>query len=301
MGKLLCPTSKATYQRAWRRLTQFLQRSALPVKLPVPAASLALYCAYMDDRGFAAATVATDVSAVAFVHKMLGHSNPGSSFVVQSILASMRKKSPPDSRAPISRELLEKMIRRLSVQWGHSFDFCLYRAIFCTAFFGFCRIGEVVKSSGTGHVLRLGDVRVSSQDVVVTFQSYKHSSAPANATMRRAPGRVFCPVRAIRDYLAVRPKWVRPPARMVHPMGVGPQSNLFLHHDGSMVTASQVTILIKSLCVSLGETGRFNGHSFRIGATTYAAGIGRSAFDIQSMGRWKTDAYRKYIRGTIAL
>lgn len=301
MGQLLCPTSKAAYQRAWRRLTQFMRSSALPLKLPLPSASVALYCAYMEDRGFAAATVATDVSAFAFVHKLLRHPNPGSSFVVQSILSAMRKKSPPDSRAPISRELLEKLIEQLSVRFGKTYNFFLFRAIFCVAFFGFCRIGEVVKTTTDGHALRLGDVQVNSQEVVLTFQSYKHSSSSAKATMRTSPGRASCPVIAVGDYLAIRPKWVRSHSRAVHPMGVGPSSHLFIHPDGAMVTAYQVTSLLKSLCVLLGEAGRFDGHSFRIGATTHAAGTGRTALDIQSMGRWKSDAYRKYIRGSTAL
>ena len=37
-------------------------------------------------------------------------------------------------------------------------------------------------------------------------------------------------------------------------------------------------------------------HSFRIGAATYAATVGYTEAQIQKMGRWKSGAFRKYIR-----
>jgi hypothetical protein len=38
------------------------------------------------------------------------------------------------------------------------------------------------------------------------------------------------------------------------------------------------------------------GHSFRIGAATAAAIQGASDEDIQRMGRWKSQAFKRYIR-----
>ena len=41
---------------------------------------------------------------------------------------------------------------------------------------------------------------------------------------------------------------------------------------------------------------RYKGHSFRIGAATFAAECGFSDAQIRLMGRWQSDAFRKYIR-----
>lgn len=40
----------------------------------------------------------------------------------------------------------------------------------------------------------------------------------------------------------------------------------------------------------------YKGHSFRIGAATRAAKLGFSENCIQKMGRWNSDAIRRYIR-----
>ena len=44
---------------------------------------------------------------------------------------------------------------------------------------------------------------------------------------------------------------------------------------------------------------RIKGHSFRIGAATTAASLGFTEDQIQRMGRWRSDAVKKYIRITI--
>ena len=41
--------------------------------------------------------------------------------------------------------------------------------------------------------------------------------------------------------------------------------------------------------------GRWNGHSFRRGAATWAADVGISETEIQTLGRWRSDAYKAYI------
>lgn len=41
---------------------------------------------------------------------------------------------------------------------------------------------------------------------------------------------------------------------------------------------------------------RYQAHGFRIGAATSAAESGASDIQIQSMGRWKSGAFQKYIR-----
>ena len=75
---------------------------------------------------------------------------------------------------------------------------------------------------------------------------------------------------------------------------------LFINHDGYPVLRSEFSKMLGSvirLCNLLDPT-RYKGHSFRIGAATYAAEPGVSDTKIRHLGRWKTDDFKKCIRIT---
>lgn len=67
-----------------------------------------------------------------------------------------------------------------------------------------------------------------------------------------------------------------------------------------METQFPADVLQKNLQNSLAfcglDTKRYQSHSFRIGAATAAADLGASDIQIQNMGRWKSTAFKKYIR-----
>lgn len=72
---------------------------------------------------------------------------------------------------------------------------------------------------------------------------------------------------------------------------------LFRLADGSPVSRA---ILIDKLSMTIKYCGldpsRYKGHSFRIGAASFAADAGMSDSQIRALGRWKSDAFHKYIR-----
>ena len=64
--------------------------------------------------------------------------------------------------------------------------------------------------------------------------------------------------------------------------------------DGKTLTRMALGNWLKSTLQQLGiNPAQFSGHSFRIGAAT-ARGIGDAT--IQTLGRWKSDSYTRYIR-----
>ena len=44
------------------------------------------------------------------------------------------------------------------------------------------------------------------------------------------------------------------------------------------------------------DSSRYKGHTFRIGAASHAADEGMSDAQIRALGRWKSNAFQKYIR-----
>ena len=92
----------------------------------------------------------------------------------------------------------------------------------------------------------------------------------------------LCPVKALLEYVSIRP---------------AVQGALFLFESGAPLTHSA---LVDKLHQALRQAGLndsdFNGHSFRIGAATTAAQRGLEDSLIQTLGRWKSSAFKLYIK-----
>ena len=115
----------------------------------------------------------------------------------------------------------------------------------------------------------------SSKRVValkLDFGNFKHSYT---ASLHRHNS--CCPVQLLLDYLSLRGN--RP----------GP---LFLNLDNSPFSRA---IFAELLSLSLKACGLdstpYKGHSFRIGAASFAAERGKSDAQITALGRWRSNAY----------
>ena len=72
---------------------------------------------------------------------------------------------------------------------------------------------------------------------------------------------------------------------------------LFLYPDGTKLTrpifASALAAMLRKLNIN---PRHYNTHSFRIGAATSANQAGMSPLQIKALGRWRSEAYQRYIR-----
>jgi hypothetical protein len=75
------------------------------------------------------------------------------------------------------------------------------------------------------------------------------------------------------------------------------QGPAFISVDGQAITRSQWVRSLHNFLslVGLGKS-KYNTHSFRIGKATDMATHGASISNIALVGRWKSDAYKKYIK-----
>ena len=191
-------------------------------------------------------------------------------------------------RLPITPEVLEKM-HAVWLQEPMTFDKVMLCAAGCLGFFGFMRSGEFTSTAphtSSGHMLSLGDIsidsRVNPQVVVVHLRHSKTDpfSAGVFIYLGRTRG-TLCPVSAMLSYLAIRSSEPGP---------------LFVFADGTPLSREK---LVTHLCAALSKAGistaNFSGHSFRIGAASTAARAGFSNSFIQTLGRWKSDAFTRYI------
>ena len=132
-----------------------------------------------------------------------------------------------------------------------------------------------------------GDVSVDSREnpriVSVTIkQSKTDPFRQGTVIYLGCTGNILCPVAAVLAYLVRR----------------GPQQGpLFLFSDGTPLSRQRLVAKLRQALSACGfDCNIYAGHSFRIGAATTAAAKSVEDSTIRTLGRWRSDAYQRYIR-----
>ena len=121
-----------------------------------------------------------------------------------------------------------------------------------------------------------------TQALKLTFTNYKHSNPSRPVDLLVYWEKPVCPVWHLLEYLALR--------------GCSP-GPLFCWPDNTPVNREYFVHFLKEALqfCDLDHT-RYKSHSFRIGAATWAAANGMSDAQIRLFGRWKSNAFLRYIR-----
>ena len=287
----VAPNTRTAYQSSLAKFSVF-SRSFFPGNQVIPTNMqvLATYIAYLYTKGYAPSTITSQVSAIAFIHKLSNVPDPSESFLIKKLLAGARNlKSHPDIRKPIQQHTLHSLVDSVNHVESSSSSRATIVAMYLLLFHAFLRIGEIVSPvSSPNQVIQYQDVLFQCKDghpasMVVSIHTFKHkkSAHPSSLSINSVQG-PYCPVQALWDYCRLRGS--RP----------GP---LFTIPNGHPVTRSWFDTIFRRSLTWVGLDPRhFKSHSFRIGAATHAAILGASDAQIQAMGRWSSSAFRKYIR-----
>jgi len=283
-------SSRAVYSRAWRLYLESVKilRSVITLEgiFPLKVNEILFYIGYLSWRGFAASTITTYVSAIGYIHRIKGVFNPASSFLIQKVLASVNKTNPTqDTRLPITLIILQQLSQSLPQILSNHYHVILLRAMFLIAFFGLMRIGEITfSSSKKSDTIQLNQISISKDHLIIKIRHFKHniSLRPFEIVVKRQTDPNICPLLHMSYYLQLR--------------GFKPGS-LFQFQDGGMVNRNFFTSRLKGCLNFIGLDSTFyQAHSFRIGGASYLASVGMSDAKIRMIGRWKSDAFKRYIR-----
>ena len=289
----LQPSSIPTYQRAWNLFCQFYYDTfpASSLSLPLTPSILALFIAYLFRFGYAPSTAQTYVSALGYFHKLRGFPDPSKMFFISSMLKGYGKLGfRQDSRLPITLPMLHKILESSTLVLPSHYIVLQFKAMCNFAFHAFLRIGEITWSHGkhAPRPLYLNQIKMlqDSQGIIralkIIFLNYKHNYNNSPFALEIPWKQTHCPMQGLLDYLQIRGDCSGP---------------LFINADGSPVLRSQFQAnlnLVLTFCHF--DLQVYKGHSFRIGAATLAAQQGCSDAQIRIMGRWKSDAFKKYLR-----
>jgi hypothetical protein len=232
------------------------------------------FVAHLYEAKYSPSSIATHVSAVAYAHKIMGAHDPTDQFIIRKLVYGATKLSGrPDSRLPITPPILQALVTTIGNLNYPFFHQALLKAVFTLAFFAFLRLGEIAVQSRTKpqYVIQLQDVVLSDAFILLTMHTYKHSRARRPVTIRiQHQQDPICPVRALQAFLRLRGQH---------------QGPFFCFPDLQPLTKSFLASHLATLLRSAGyDPTLYKGHSFRIGAATFAASQGFTATQIQQMG-----------------
>lgn len=192
-----------------------------------------------------------------------------------------------DTRLPFDNILLDKMVQALAFVAKGPFECVLFRAMFLFAFNAFTRIGEITNTGNQRNLMQYQNVFINSScppvsaEVVVNFYEFKHNTDKTRHTVTFSHGPTqYSAVTALTDYLTYRNT------------SNGP---LVQYLNGKPVTRPQVLHAVLNYCNI--DSKYYKGHSFRLGAASYAAlHLQYSDAKIRALGRWNSNAFKNYIR-----
>ena len=241
---------------------------------------MALFISHLYSQNFAPATIISTVSAVAYMHKINNCADPTSAFVIKKILHGANKLGTvPDKRLPITKDILIRLYNSVNHICTSHYSRLLFRSMYVIAFFAFLRVGEFTGSSP--NVLLFDQIILNSNNFSIVFKNFKHHKGNP-ITMIIQPSTFPCPVKTLKEYLVLRGSFPGP--LFCYPQSKAITRECFSHHLNLSLTWAGLS------------DQHYKSHSFRIGAATHAAALGYSDAQIQAMGRWKSSAFRKYIR-----
>ena len=286
----LSPSTKSSYRHAIGKYDQFVQHYHSQVAtFPVNYTHLHQFIAFLHCSGTQASSVQSFLSAINFIHKAMGGQDIFEDFWLSRIILGYKKLSvaTPDKRLPISLDILFRLCTSLQSLPLTQFEIIMFQAMFLLSFYALLRVGEITVTSLSAqnpNLLLLNNLCISpnSSDVTITFTSYKHCRplSPITLVIPPNPGPHSLP-NILSKYLHLRGSTPGP---------------LFMFNNAPVTRSFYTQTLAKCLKFCGFDPSKYKSHSFRIGSATTAIQKGTSQFMVQQMGRWNSDAFKKYIR-----
>ena len=200
---------------------------------------------------------------------------------------AIRTSNPSDTRLPITPFILNKLLHAIKITIHSVYDRLLFTAMFLFAFNAFARVGEICLAGNVSNIIQLQDVHIKVQGtnpiICVCFSRFKHNFQGIQHNIQFGHGpSIVSASKAVQMYMKARGKLPGP---------------LFLTEAKQSVPRSlfdkKLTTLLRFCKLN---DNSIKGHSFRIGAASYASAMGLSDSRIRALGRWHSNAFKRYVR-----
>lgn len=226
------------------------------------------------------------LAGVSFFGKLNNHPPCSSFFSVRQALKGYRKVSYyKDNRMALTPAILTKLCSAVDLVCFSRYEAILFRAVFSLLFFGAFRISEIVASNKKSESnIHLAHVCLEVTRLTIFIPKSKTDQFGKGSWLKlnSLPDSPICPVNLVGQFLRVRST---------------EGGSFFIHTNGLPLTVYQFNSVFRKCLYTLNMGGLpLSSHSFRIGAATEAARLGLDVVSIKRIGRWRSDAYKLYIR-----
>ena len=252
----------------------------------------------MVDNGVQSSTLKSYFSAIKHILKLDGYLWNDNKVLLSALVRSCKLENDMvKTRLPIRKGLLEMLLFEINRKWYHGtrpqpYLAILYQAIFCLAYYGMLRVGELSLGS---HTIKACNIHIGSNKdkiLIVLYSSKTHGkeSRPQKVKITAIPTticnkKLICPFKAITKYMNCRGSYYNE------------DEQFFIFADRSPVQPKHIRETLRDMLTNLNLDGSlYDVHSFRIGRTSDLEKFGYGLETIKSMGRWKSNAVYRYLK-----
>ena len=229
-------------------------------------------------------TIRSMVAGLAYWLKLWNFPGITKTFRIKQVMKGIGVERPtlPDARAPISLRQLALLIDTLPSVCYSPYEAVLFADAFALIYWGCLRGGEVCEDMGIMH-LAFKSVKIANGSVALHLFSTKTARGRTQAIKISVQDMPTCPVHWTKQFLSIRKKT---------PLNAA----FFVHADYASLRKSQLTYVFKRAAQMSGLPNGITLHSLRIGRASSQHFAGASREDIMSLGRWTSNAYKRYLR-----
>lgn len=256
------------YRGAFKAFCAWCRASGIADPFPASVEAVAAYLGHMAGAGRKASTMSLHVAALACAHRAAGHEPPTSTEAVRNTMRGIRRRlgSKADRKAPVTAELLKRMLKKIPDTLIGKRD----RALLAIGFAAALRRSELV-------ALRVEDLERAPEGIVIHIPRSKTDQTGEGQTVAVPAGSRLRPVQALDAWLSAAEIRTGPVFRAVAKGGrVGTVA----------ISAHSVAQVVKDRAAAASlDPELFSGHSLRAGFVTSALEAGADLLKITHVTR----------------
>ena len=284
LRNIWAPTTLKTYATGVNAYLNFCRLHKIPSSLVYPA-SEPILCAFFSSRlHLAPSTLKNYLSGLKAWHTRDNKPFPDSRRL--TLITRQQQNQSPKSKTKLPVLLEDVKILRQHLDISEPKDAATW-ACAVIAFFGLCRLGELLPSSSTFDSTRFPSVKqfhLSSKHARLTLPWTKVAKFQAQDVFITQQMPPLCPIAAWKNYCLVSLPKPDDPIFSYYTLGV--------RH---VLTKRSFLDRCNELWqINIGK--KLSGHSFRIGGTTTFLQSGVHPDYIKQHGRWNSDSFLRYWR-----